>query len=120
PVLTENQKRAPIGGPRLGHIKRAGTPLYASLEDSVLIVGPQGSQKSTGIIYRAVADAVGSVISTSTKPDVLLNTIAIRRERGRVHVFDPQDTSGWPDALRWPPSRGCEDPTTAIVRAEGM
>jgi hypothetical protein len=120
PVLAENQRRPPIGGPRLGHAKRAGTPLYASLEDSILIVGPQGSQKSTGIIYRAVADAPGSVISTSTKPDVLLNTIAIRRDIGRVHVFDPQDTSGWPEVLRWPPSRGCEEPTTAIVRAEGM
>ena len=72
-------------------------------------------------MYRAVADAVGSVVSTSTKPDVLLNTVALRQRDGRrVWVFDPQEISGWPKVLRWSPTRGCEDPTTAMVRAAGM
>ena len=102
-------------------MRGAGIPLHASIEDSVLIVGPPGAGKGTGFMYRAVADAPGAVVSTSTKPDVLLNTVALRQRDGhRVWVFDPQEISGWPSVLRWSPTRGCEDPTTAIVRAAGM
>jgi len=121
PALVRDGERVPVGGPRLGRMRRAGIALHASIEDSVLLVGPPGAGKGTGFMYRAVADAVGSVISTSTKPDVLLNTVALRRREGRkVLVFDPQEISGWPDVLRWSPMRGCEDPTTAMVRAAGM
>ena len=125
PALVVKGERVPIGGPRLGRMRGAGLPLHASIEDSVLLVGPPGAGKGTGFMYRAVADAVGSVVSTSTKPDVLLNTVALRQQDGlygprKVWVFDPQEISGWPTVLRWSPTRGCEDPTTAIVRAAGM
>ena len=121
PSLVRKGERVPIGGPRLGRMRGAGIPLHASIEDSVLIVGPPGAGKGTGFMYRAVADAPGAVVSTSTKPDVLLNTVALRQRDGhRVWVFDPQEISGWPSVLRWSPTRGCEDPTTAIVRAAGM
>jgi type IV secretion system protein VirD4 len=119
--LAGEGERVPVGGPRLGRMHRAGIPLHASIEDSVLLVGPPGSGKGTGFVYRAVADAVGAVVSTSTKPDVLLNTVALRQREGRrVWVFDPQEISGWPSVLRWSPTRGCDDPTTAMVRAAGM
>jgi type IV secretory pathway TraG/TraD family ATPase VirD4 len=121
PTLAERAQRSLIGGPRLGRIKHAGLPIYASVEDSILLVGPPGAGKGTGFVYRAVADAPGSVVATSTKPDVLLNTVALRQaEERRVWVFDPQEISGWPEVLRWSPTRGCDDPTTAIVRAAGM
>jgi type IV secretion system protein VirD4 len=125
PMVVAKSEGAPIGGPRLGRMRSAGLPLYASVEDSVLLVGPPGAGKGTGFIYRAVADAVGSVVSTSTKPDVLLNTVSIRQHDGlngprNVYVFDPQEISGWPTVLRWSPTRGCDDPITAIVRAAGM
>lgn len=121
PSLVRKGERVPIGGPRLGRMRGAGIPLHASIEDSVLIVGPPGAGKGTGFMYRAVADAPGAVVSTSTKPDVLLNTVALRQRGGhRVWVFDPQEISGWPSVLRWSPTRGCQDPTTAIVRAAGM
>jgi len=121
PTLARRGERMPIGGPRLGRMLRAGIPMHATIEDSVLILGPTGSGKGTGFVYRAVADAMGAVVSTSTKPDVLLNTVALRqRDSRRVWVFDPQEISGWPDVLRWSPMRGCEDPTTAMVRAAGM
>ena len=121
PSLVGKGERSLIGGPRLGRMRGARIPLHASIEDSVLVVGPPGAGKGTGFVYRAVADAVGSVVSTSTKPDVLLNTVALRQTNGRrVWVFDPQEISGWPNVLRWSPTRGCEDPTTAMVRAAGM
>lgn len=121
PSLVDQRGRVPVGGPRLGRMRGARIPLHASIEDSVLLVGPPGAGKGTGFIYRAVADAPGAVVSTSTKPDVLLNTVALRQRDGyRVWVFDPQEISGWPSALRWSPTRCCDDPTTAIVRAAGM
>lgn len=125
PAVAVKGERVPIGGPRLGRMRGAGLPLYASIEDSVLVIGPPGAGKGTGFMYRAVADALGAVVSTSTKPDVLLNTVALRQRDGlrgsrKVWVFDPQEISGWPDVLRWSPTRGCDDPTTAIVRAAGM
>lgn len=121
PQLVRKGERVPVGGPRLGRMRGAGIPLHASIEDSVVLVGPPGAGKGTGFMYRAVADAPGAVVSTSTKPDVLLNTVALRQHKGqRVWVFDPQEISGWPSVLRWPPQRGCDDPTTAIVRGAGM
>lgn len=112
---------ATAGGPRLCRLAGTGSPIHATVEDSVLIIGPQGSGKTAGFMNAAVADAPGSVISTSTKPDVLMDTVALRMTDGRrVHVFDPQESAHWPEALRWSPVRGCENPVTAMVRAAGF
>ena len=122
PALVRKGERVPIGGPRLGRMRRAGIPLHASIEDSVLLVGPPGAGKGTGFMYRAVADAVGSVVSTSTKPDVLLNTVALRQRDGPAGCgcSTRRRFPAGRSVLRWSPTRGCEDPTTAMVRAAGM
>src|SRR5439155_5106218 len=51
PALARNGERVPIGGPRLGRMHHAGIPLHASIEDSVLLVGPPGAGKGTGFVY---------------------------------------------------------------------
>ncbi len=62
----------------------------------------------------------GPVIATSTKPDLYKLTSAVRAFRGPVHVFNPQHIGGVPSTFCWSPVDGCEDPATAIRRADAF
>jgi len=62
----------------------------------------------------------GPVIATTTKADVLALTAAVREQRGPVHVFNPQYIGGTPSTFCWSPVDGCEDPATAIRRADAF
>ena len=99
-----------------------GTGVWASVEDSVLLIGPPRSGKGLHVIINAILDAPGAVVTTSTRPDNLTATLrARRRTGGPVAVFDPQHLAeGIPAGLRWSPVRGCEDPLTAMIRANGL
>jgi type IV secretion system protein VirD4 len=114
-----NRRRA-VPGIHLGREPEYGIELYGSLEDSYCVLGPPRSGKTVGLVTGAVLDAAGSVVVTSTHPDTLRNTYRQRERRGPVHVFDPADLAGWPDRLRWAPEHGCEDPATAIRRAQAF
>ncbi|MBS2938918.1 type IV secretory system conjugative DNA transfer family protein [Nocardioides sp. J2M5] len=107
----------------LGH--SCGRQVWASVEDSILIVGPPRSGKGLHLVINAILDAPGAVVTTSTRPDNIAATLAIRSERGPVAVFDPQSlTAGLPGVrtanIRWSPVRGCEEPLTAMTRAAGL
>jgi len=100
-----------------------GQQIWASVEDSILIVGPPRSGKGLHLVINAILDAPGAVVTTSTRPDNITATINARGERGPVAVFDPQRLAGeldLPSGLRWSPIRGCEDPLTAMIRAGGL
>jgi type IV secretory pathway TraG/TraD family ATPase VirD4 len=62
----------------------------------------------------------GPVIATSTKPDLYALTAAVRAQHGRVHVFNPQHIGGVASTFCWDPVAGCEDPATAIRRADAF
>ncbi|RPF21310.1 TraM-binding TraD/TraG-like protein [Myceligenerans xiligouense] len=103
----------------LGHAR--GRELWASVEDSMLILGPPRSGKGLHLVINMILDAPGAVVTTSTRPDTLAVTIAARRQAGPVAVFDPQGLAGDAGAgLRWSPIRGCETPRRAMVRAAGL
>ena len=99
-----------------------GTGVWASVEDSILLIGPPRSGKGLHVVINAILDAPGAVVTTSTRPDNLTATLrARRRTGGPVAVFDPQNLAeGIPAGLRWSPVRGCEDPLTAMIRANGL
>lgn len=106
-------------GYRLG-ISRA-VELWASVEDSILLIGPPRSGKGLHVVINAILSAPGAVITTSTRPDNVTATITERARRGPVAVFDPQHLAdGIPAGLRWSPIRGCDDPLTAMIRAAGF
>ncbi|MFV0460446.1 MAG: type IV secretory system conjugative DNA transfer family protein [Actinomycetales bacterium] len=99
-----------------------GTGVWASVEDSILLIGPPRSGKGLHVVINAILDAPGAVVTTSTRPDNLTATLRARRRKGGpVAVFDPQHLAeGIPAGLRWSPVRGCEDPLTAMIRANGL
>ncbi|TCC52129.1 type VI secretion protein [Kribbella pittospori] len=96
-----------------------GRECWASVEDSMIDVGPPRSGKGLHQIMSAIIDAPGAVVTTSTRPDNLAATLELRRAIGPVAIFDPQGL-GRVEGIRWSPVRGCENPTTAMVRASGL
>ena len=106
-------------GYRLGTCR--GREVWASVEDSILLIGPPRSGKGLHVVIPAILDAPGAVIATSTRPDNLTATLRARKRSGPVAVFDPQHLAeGIPAGMRWSPVRGCEDPLTAMIRATGL
>lgn len=124
-------KRASALRPSLAHPKPSdvgypigaarGHQLWASVEDSILLIGPPRSGKGLHVVIPAILDAPGAVVTTSTRPDNLTTTLRARERSGPVAVFDPQHLAeGLPAGLRWSPIRGCTDPLTAMIRATGL
>ncbi len=98
-----------------------GKDVWASVEDSVLVLGPPRSGKGLHVVINSILDAPGAVITTSTRPDNLTATMKARERRGPIAVFDPQHLAhGLPTGLRWSLVRGCENPLTAMIRATGF
>ena len=106
-------------GYRLG--RAAGVDCWASVEDSLVVLGPPRSGKGLHLVIPAILDAPGSVVTTSTRPDNLAATIGARAALGPVAVFDPQQLApGIAATMRWSPIRGCEVPRVAMARAKAL
>lgn len=107
----------------LGHTAGGGTALWASHEDSLLLIGPPRMGKTLYGCVGVVLDAPGPVVATSTKTDLLTLTATPRAARGRVWAFDPEAVlagGGWPTPLRWSPVAGCQTPAVALRRAAAL
>ncbi|MGO2655871.1 MAG: TraM recognition domain-containing protein, partial [Pseudoclavibacter sp.] len=118
PLLTEKPHPEEVGY-LLGTGK--GGQVWATVEDSILLIGPPRSGKGLHVVINAILDAPGAVITTSTRPDNLTATLKAREQKGKVAVFDPQQLApGLPAGMRWSPVRGCQDPLTAMIRAKGL
>lgn len=66
-----------------------GKDVWASVEDSILLIGPPRSGKGLHMVIPAILDAPGAVVTTSTRPDNLTATLRARERIGPVMVFDP-------------------------------
>ncbi len=118
--------RPTLANPKPGDVGyRLGTAhrheVWASVEDSLLLVGAPRSGKGLFLVIPAILDAPGAVVTTSTRPDNVTACLRARKRIGPVAVFDPQHLAeGLPAGMRWSPVRGCESPQTAMIRAAGL
>jgi type IV secretion system protein VirD4 len=93
--------------------------LRVPLEEHVLVMAPPRTFK-TAFLADVILRYPGPVIATTTKADVHALTAAVRARRGPVHVFNPQHIGAVPSTFCWSPVEGCEDPATAIRRADAF
>jgi type IV secretion system protein VirD4 len=93
--------------------------LRVPLEEHLLVMAPPRTYK-TAFLADVILRYPGPVIATTTKADVYNLTSAVRAQQGRVHVFNPQHIGGVPSTFCWDPVAGCEDPATAIRRADAF
>jgi hypothetical protein len=94
--------------------------LWVDLQTHILILSPPRWGK-TALLARLILHWPGAVVSTTTKADVFTLTSGIReRCSGPVHVFNPQFIGAVPSTFRWNPLQGCQDPATAIRRADAF
>ncbi|MEV0773840.1 type IV secretory system conjugative DNA transfer family protein [Nocardia salmonicida] len=95
--------------------------IFGSYEDLHLDIWGPRQGKSTSRVIPAILEAIGPVVSTSNKRDVVDATRTLREERtgGRSWVFDPQNIAGEQPNWYWDPSEWIwgEDGDGAEVRA---
>jgi type IV secretion system protein VirD4 len=120
PSLTGTQYPTTAVGLPLGRDVQHHREVWGSVEDSYLYLGPPRSGKGVHLVIPQALSAPGALIVTSTRPDVLHATHAVRAARGDVLVFDPQGLAPDVPTLRWNPTRGCTDPLVAINRARAL
>jgi type IV secretion system protein VirD4 len=103
--------------------KYHGTEIAARPFRPVLVLGPQRSRKTTGVIIPALLEWQGPVLVTSVRDDVVMGSI-LRREQmgGRSWVFEPFGDlfSGGSALTTWNPVDGCEDWETAVRMAHSL
>jgi type IV secretion system protein VirD4 len=99
-----------LGEPQRGRLVlgKQGKHLLATVgQASVVVVGPSRiSNKTTGFTIPAVLEWDGPVVVTSVKSDLLLATIARRRQMGKTMVFDPTGVTGM-GSVQATPLSGC-------------
>ena len=93
--------------------------LRMPLDEHAVVTSPPRGGK-TGWLASVILRYPGPVISTTTKHDVFELTSGVRARRGPVHVFNPQGVGDVPSTFRWNPLEGCQDPATAIRRADAF
>jgi type IV secretory pathway TraG/TraD family ATPase VirD4 len=102
----------PLGDALLPPVGRRTAPVFASWEDTaVLIAGPR-TNKTTAYAIPMLLAAPGAALATSNKRDVLDATRALRTETGDVWVFDPQHVAAEPPRWWW-------DPTAFVLGRDG-
>ena len=77
-------------GLRFGHEVSTGIGLYGGWEDLHLIMAGPRVGKTTSSVIPAIVEAPGPVVTTSNKPDIVTDTIALTSKRGTAWVFEPQ------------------------------
>lgn len=102
-------RRLVVGAPTAGRLTlgRVGSRLVASEErQSVIVVAPTQSLKTTGFAVPALLEWEGPALATSIKTDLVRDSLASRMARGEVRIFDPTAATGL-ERSSWTPLGQC-------------
>lgn len=86
---------------RLGARLVAGEP-----RQSAIVIAPTGGMKTTGLAIPSLLEWEGPALACSVKTDLLRDTLARRRQLGRVMIYDPTESTGLP-GCGWTPLSDC-------------
>jgi type IV secretion system protein VirD4 len=94
----------------LGSFPGVVRPTAVAVEagQSLVVVGPTQSGKTTSLAVPAILRWRGPVVAASVKSDLLRHTLAPCRARGRVWCIDPLGNTGM-QASTWSPLPACHD-----------
>jgi type IV secretion system protein VirD4 len=115
-------------GRELGRRGRSGRAvLRTEPAQSVAVIGPTQSGKTTAVAIPAILGWDGPVVAASVKVDLLRDTMGWRRRRGTVWCFDPACSTGlasddWsplPASRTWIGARRTATALTDVARSEG-
>ena len=112
---------AGMGGIHLGRGSEGS--VWTPNETSVLILGPPRSGKTSSMVIPAILAAPSAVVSTSTKPDVMLATSHSRQRNGPCLLYDPSGTvapSPGVQLVAWSPMDSCKSWDEALVTTRGL
>lgn len=87
--------------------RHGGSVIAVEPRHSLLVFGATQSGKTTGLAVPAILEWPGPVLATSTKGDLVDDTVGWRSRLGRVQVFDPSDVTSYPGSP-WSPMTGSE------------
>jgi len=109
----------PPGRLQLGAVPGARRArIAAEPAQSLVVVGPTQSGKTTSLAVPAILSWRGPVLAASVKSDLLRDTRGPRARLGRVWCIDPTGSSGVP-ADEWTPLAGCAEwPVACRVAAD--
>jgi type IV secretory pathway TraG/TraD family ATPase VirD4 len=82
-------------------------------EEHLLVLGPTGSGKSSALAIPAILEWPGPVVVTDPKSELLVATLAARRQRGPAAVFAPLMRP----SDRWDPVRSVQSSEDALRTA---
>jgi len=98
-----------VRGPQTGRVvlgRISGRVVAAEPLQSVIVLGPAQSQKTSGLLVPAVLEWDGPVLVACMKSDLIRHTMSQRWQRGEVHLYDPAGVTGL-DAATWSPLSRC-------------
>jgi type IV secretion system protein VirD4 len=95
------------------------TPVAAERGQSVVVVGPTQSGKTTCVAVPAIVGWEGPVLAASVKGDLLHQTLAARRALGQVWCVDPTGATGMAPA-QWAPLPACREWAQACAVAADL
>lgn len=121
-------KAAGAGSPPAGRLVLGtmGRRLIATERaQSVIVIGPTQSRKTSGFAVPAILDWEGPVIAASVKSDLLEHTVDHRSLVGSVWCFDPSGSTGmasasWsplPASRTWPGARRAAAALTEVAKS---
>ena len=109
-LVVDPADRAPDGRLLLGVLPGVVRPAGVAAEpaQSLIVVGPTQSGKTTSLAVPAILGWRGPVVAASVKSDLLRDTVRARTRQGQVWCIDPTGSTNSP-ACEWSPLAGCAE-----------